>query len=342
MANKSVGIKKQINELVTKISSDKTLRRATTRQSHFWFFHVFFGHYIGYPAALFHREMFRLTESKHKLIVVMAFRGSGKSTIMNLSYAIWSILGKPKKKCVLIVCQTQQQARTHLLNIRGELERNNLLATDLGPFKVEGESWGANSLILPKYNARIVALSREQNMRGMRHGERRPDLIICDDIEDAVSSENKEDRDRTYRWLLEEVIPSGDQNTQVVVLGNLLHSDSLLMRLRDGIKNRRLAGVFRAYPIVDDYGRPLWPRKFSSNENLERFKRNVADKKVWQNEYLLEVGGEDENGQLHWVSSRKELEEFEKAERKKRGVRRLGYFRISAPKISKTIISWII
>ena len=76
-------------------------------------------HYIIYPFAQFHREMLSLTEEINlRLLVLIAFRGSGKSTLMSLSYPIWAILGVQQKKFVLIVSQTQSQARLHLANIK--------------------------------------------------------------------------------------------------------------------------------------------------------------------------------------------------------------------------------
>ena len=57
-----------------------------------------------YPFAPFHNEMFKLAEDQNiKVLVVMAFRGSAKSTILNLAYILWSILGVQQKKFVVII-----------------------------------------------------------------------------------------------------------------------------------------------------------------------------------------------------------------------------------------------
>lgn len=72
----------------------------------------------------------------------MSFRGSAKSTIMTVSYPIWAIIGKLQKKFIVILSQTQYQARLHLANIKAELESNELLKQDLGPFYEVNEEWG--------------------------------------------------------------------------------------------------------------------------------------------------------------------------------------------------------
>ena len=276
------------SELREKILSDKNIRRAVVRRSHYWFFSIFLGHYIQYEVAPFQREMFELTEDiDHRLIVVMAFRGSGKSTIMNLSQTLWSILGEQRKKFVLIISKTQAQARTHFQNIRDELRYNGLLARDLGPFEADESSWGLSSLVLPNMGARITVASREQSIRGIRFWQHRPDLIICDDLEDSTSVQSKESSDDTYRWFISEVMPAGDGRAKVIVLGNLLGKNSLLLRLRDDIESRKTHGVFRAYPLLDDNDAVLWPGKYSTTDMIEELRGMISDDEIWKMEYIL-------------------------------------------------------
>ena len=317
------------NDIIKKMLADRKLRRAVTRRSHDWFFSFFLGHYVDSPMALFHKEMFKLAENqKNRLTVVMAFRGSGKSTVMNLSCTLWSILGTPQKKFVLIVSKTQSQAKNHLQNIRDELQRNELLKQDLGPFESDDTNWGMSSLVLPLMGARITAASREQSMRGIRFGQHRPDLIIVDDVEDFASVESKSDREATYQWLMNEVIPVGGNKTKVIVLGNLLHEDSLLMRLWKDILQTRINGVFRSYPFLDDLGQVLWPGKYDTQEKIDALELSTPDEKTWKRDYLLRYIPE------HWLSA---LHNYSKAcaEGKdplvEHPTRMLGKYQISAP-----------
>lgn len=180
---------------IKSILKDAALRVKMTFESHFMFFHVYFSHYIEFDTADFQKEMFRLTEN-FKNLVIVAFRGSGKSTIMNMSLPLWAIMGKPQCKYLLIVGQTQEQAKQHLKNIKQELETNELLKRDLGPFKEIENDWSAYTIEIPNFNARISAISVDQSIRGTRHGAHRPDLIMCDDIEDMNSVRTLENRDK--------------------------------------------------------------------------------------------------------------------------------------------------
>lgn len=275
---------------IQKLIKDKTARVALTEKSHMWFFYIYFNHYVSYPAADFHREMFRLTEDESiSTLVVVAFRGSAKSTIFTMSYPIWAILGILQKKFVIILGQTQRQAKQHLINIRMELERNKLLRSDLGPFREVEDEWGSYSLVIPKYNARITAASMEQTIRGMRHGQFRPDLIIADDIEDLQCVKTKEGRDKIHEWITGEVVPAGNSDTKMVFIGNLLHEDSLLMRLKDKIQSGELDGHFTAIPLIDNNDKISWPGRFPDMQAIEKEKKKIADDIAWNREYMLRI-----------------------------------------------------
>ena len=155
-----------LNEILQRMKKDRRFRTGLAAKSHFYFFHVYFSEYITCETAPFQKELLNLTEQNYAMLVVLAFRGSAKSTICTLSLALWSILGIPQKKFVLIVCQTQTQARFHLQNLRREMEGNALLRDDLGPFTEHEEEWNSGSLVIPKFGARITAVSFEQSVRG--------------------------------------------------------------------------------------------------------------------------------------------------------------------------------
>jgi predicted phage terminase large subunit-like protein len=295
-------------ELQHSLFTDKKVRAEVTTQSHQWFFSTYFSSYVTHESAEFHHDLFAITEDEAMpLAVIVAFRGSGKSTIMTLSYPIWAVLGKLQKKFVLIASQTQYQARVHLTNIKRELESNELLANDLGPFVEQREEWGSTSLYIPKYNARITAISTEQSVRGIRHGQYRPDLIICDDVEDMSSVKTREGRNKTFDWFTGEIIPAGDTYTKRIVVGNLLHEDSLLMRLKERIEDDEVDGIFREWPIVKD-NKSLWPGKYPDKQSINTLRRTIANKIAWEREYMLRIiPDEDQVIDANWIQYYDEL-----------------------------------
>ncbi len=289
--------------LLEKVRGSRKLRSAAARMSHLFFFVIYLGRYAAkFPTAPFQHEMFALTQDpSKKMSVIVAFRDSAKSTICTTSFPLWSIL-TGQSKFVIIASQTRAQARQHLGNIREEMENNDLLKNDLGPFKSERDEWGAYSLVFPKYGAKIIAVSSEQSVRGLRYKNYRPDLMIADDLEDLDSTRTQESRDKTYRWFKGELLPAGTRDTRVFVVGNLLHQDSLIVRLQKDIKSKAMPGEFRAYPIINAEGNSAWPGKYPTPELVEEERRKINDVITWEREYMLRiVASEDQIIRREWI-----------------------------------------
>lgn len=297
------------HEVLEAIRKDPKVRTDTVRTSHPWFFHVYFGDYIKYPMAPFHTEMFRITEDvTTDTAAIMAFRGSAKSTIFSMSYPIWAVIGKQQRKHIWLVSQTQHQARSLLANIKTELENNELLRSDLGPFEQQDDQWGSTSLVIPKYDARITAVSMEQSIRGVRHRSSRPDLIIVDDMEDLESVKTHESRQKTYEKLSSEIFPAGDKNTRFVIIGNYLHDESAIARIYQSIEDGKRPGVTMRIPIVDENNKIAWPGKYPDLSAVEHQKIIVADPRAFAREFLLvSAGVAEEVIKPGWIAYYNEL-----------------------------------
>lgn len=295
-------------EKLDAVIQDKKVRRAMTKACHFWFFHIYFQHYIKYKTAKFHKELFELTEANHKNMVIEAFRGSGKTTIMGTSYAIWSILGVQQKKFVLLIAKTESQAKQYLANIKMELEANRLLRSDLGPFEEPTDEWRAVSIVLPKYGARVMVASVENSIRGIKHGAHRPDLIICDDLEDLDVVRSDESRKKMFDWLTSDIIPLGDIGTRMIVIGTKLHNDSIIMKLKKAILEGRMEGITKAYPFLDSDGKPLWPEKYQTQAEIETLQKSLPSPQAWQREYMLQIiSSDDQVVRSEWIQKYKDL-----------------------------------
>ncbi len=276
------------NKTLQGILNKRKMRVALTRQSHEWFFSIYFSHYIECKSAPFHKEFFRITEDeKSKMAVIISFRGSAKSSIITTSFPLWAITGKLQKKFVILVGRTQRQARQILENVKRELENNKLLINDLGPFKQQENDLGTYSLYLPWYDAQIMAVSMEQSIRGIRHGKNRPDLIIADDIETLENIESIDNRNKVYNWVVGEILPIGQANTKVIFVGNLLHEDALLPRLKKKIQANELDADLLEVPLVDCNGNIAWPGMYPNDVAIEKKRKEIVDNIAWHREYLL-------------------------------------------------------
>lgn len=282
-------------EVLEKIVRTPALRQRIAKESMRYFFGIYLNHYIQFYLAPFHDDYFSLAEDEQKkLVVIVAFRGSGKSTYFSTCYPIWAITGKLQKKFVVIFTQTQLQAKKLLENIKKELEGNAILKADVGPFEDSDDEWSSMSIVLKNQNARIMVASTEQSIRGIRLGQYRPDLIILDDVEDLASTKTQELRDKLSEWFSSEIAPLGTPDTKIVVIGTRLHEDDLYSRIIQQIIKRKTPGIYRKFPIADSRGKPMWPGKYPNKKALDAEKARVMDEVTWQREYMLRlVYGQD-------------------------------------------------
>lgn len=218
------------------------------------FVRTFFQTYLKFPFAPFHYEMFKHITSGKKRSTVLAFRESAKSTIVSLMYILWCICHK-KKKFIILSSDTYTQAQLHLSNIIYELEHNELLLSIFGDLR--SEKWTESNFITAN-GVRVISRGTGQKIRGFRHLESRPDLFVGDDLETSKTVLTRQQRDKTEKWILSEVIPAMDQeNGQIIVVGNMLHHDSLMSRLR-------LNEQWEVFEVaIQDRGKPAWPERHS-------------------------------------------------------------------------------
>ena len=96
----------------------------------------------------------------------------------------------------------------------------------------QGPVWRDN-VIVTKNSVKIQAFGSGQRIRGLRHGQYRPDLAVLDDIENDVNVRSVEYRDRLLHWINTTVLNLSDAagNMDILVIGTVLHADSVLSRL---------------------------------------------------------------------------------------------------------------
>ena len=195
-------------------------------------------------------------------------------------------------------------AGINIANIKRELETNQLLLQDYGniqagtveddipePSLESEEEWQAKNMLLSN-GVRILARSRGQKIRGLKHRQFRPRAVIIDDPEDINWVKTKENRDSTENWLNSEVIPAMDkQKRKLVILINNLHMDALAARVR-------AKGTFKIleYPLVnsaDEWESCLWKAQYPDQASIDA-QRKLAGTTAWEREYKLKVVAEEE------------------------------------------------
>lgn len=291
------------DDLIEHMLNDSQLRQEIVSNSHMWFFYFYFAKYVKSQMAPFHSKWFELTENQNiKNAVIVAFRGSGKTTLFTQSFPIWAILGKLQIKHIMIVSRTEKKAQQGILNIKRELEGNRMLRQDLGPFEEQTSKWSTSALHLTKYNAMITSASIEQSVRGTIFNEHRPQLILVDDMEDLESVRTLESRDKIDDWIMGELIPCGEAGTRIFYVGNLLHNDSVMNRLIGRMSEKRMAGEYSKVPFLDSDGKPTWPGRFPNQASIDAERNKGLSEVAWRREMMLEIiPEEDQIVREEWV-----------------------------------------
>jgi predicted phage terminase large subunit-like protein len=278
-----------------KLKASRVMRQKLTSGSFYWFFHFYMESYIEYATAPFQKEMIdKVSDPAITQLAVMAFRGSGKSSILTTAYPIWSIVGEQKKKFIVIVSLNQSLANAHLKNIAKLLDESALLKKDFWPYDFEENEANQSVIRFPKFGAQIIAVGRDQGLRGMRHGSKRPDVIIADDTEDTSNTKYQPSRDANFKWYTSELMTLGDENTKYITIGNMVHPDATILRLKRDMELGLRDGIFLEYPLARD-GISLWKARYPDKAALDKLERRIADATIFQREYMLNYVSDGKN-----------------------------------------------
>lgn len=105
------------------------------------------------------------------------------------------------------------------------------LVETYGPFVVEGTKTDFTVSVRGSKTIRVLAKSFGKQVRGIKHRGRRPSKIIVDDGEHSDRVRSPEQRAKTWRFMMSDVMKLGDKRTATKVRGTVLHPDAMLPTL---------------------------------------------------------------------------------------------------------------
>ena len=219
------------------------------------------------PIPKFHKELWELCCSDAKYVAIAAPRGFAKSTSITHSYTLASVLFR-QSDYVIIISDTEGQAIQFLYDIKTELHENEVLRECFGIRKFVKETETAITVQMDDgHMFRIEAKGSGQKMRGAKWRHKRPNLIICDDLENEDVVATKDQRNKFKNWFFNAVLPAGSDSCRYRIAGTVLHFDSLLENLlaNKEWKSKR----YRAHAAIGDFSDLLWPEKRGAEELLK-------------------------------------------------------------------------
>jgi predicted phage terminase large subunit-like protein len=246
-----------------------------------------------------------LQDGDIKRLEMIGFRGCAKSTLASLALPLWAALEHPDQYPFIIMwADTRGQASINAASVQYELRNNELILRDYGHLKYKkiddprpeptlesDEDWQAMNCVLDN-GVRILSRSRGQKVRGLKHRQHRPKLVIADDVEGLDWVRTQENRDKSDRWFRGDVLPSIDEHGRAILIGNWLHTDGLMARLKN-------TGIFKVLEFSllregdgTDIERCTWKAKYPTQEAIDLKRQELGDI-GFRREMLLQVVPEE-------------------------------------------------
>lgn len=210
----------------------------------------------------------------------VAPRESGKSTWLFLCLPLWAA-AHGHRRFVLALADAASQAEQHLANLTLELDTNELLQTDYPDLcavasreRVERAISDNRGLTMRRDGTVFAARGLDSKMLGMKVRNRRPDLIILDDVEPQGARYSPTLVPKRLAAIRETILPL-NQRARVVLSGTVTIAGSIVHQLVQTVTTSEepeawiAAEGFRVhyYDVLDvdpvtGEQRSLWPEKW--------------------------------------------------------------------------------
>lgn len=178
-------------------------------------------------------------------------RGGGKSTSMELG--VTAVAVRKTRRYALYNSETQDQADKHVETIASMLES---IGVDRAVNAYGSSKGWRRSRLITADGFVVDALGLDSAARGIKFEEKRPDLMVLDDLDglhDSAAATKKK-----IETLTQTILPAGSPDLAVVFGQNLIHEDSIMAQLVDGRADFLLDRIVSGpHPAITDFAYEL-------------------------------------------------------------------------------------
>jgi hypothetical protein len=246
--------------------------------------------------APFHFEWSELLLKGKTNEAIEAFRESAKTQYVLRAFPQYCLMfPNTDTDYIVLIKKNTTLAENKLKEIEQEYESNPALQANCKKiieksgkvFSVDVKKPGGG-----KINVRIEAYGKGSAIRGLANLDRRPKIVICDDLQDSDDAMSDTIMENDWKWFLSDVKFLG-QNTRIFMIGNNLGEKCILEQCERYANE--VGFNFTRLPVWDKDQVPNWPDKYKKEdiqEEKEAFTR-MGRIDVWLRERMCIAVGEE-------------------------------------------------
>ncbi|RKX60862.1 MAG: hypothetical protein DRP29_01805, partial [Thermodesulfobacteriota bacterium] len=217
---------------------------------------LIFPRYCSLPPSRIHYHLAELLTETDKNIIIALPREFAKSTYAWLFFPAWNVL-TGKYRFLVYIAASKDRAEEQFRTLRTEIQSHPLLKRAVEVITDKVDMLEYQDRLTGKMHL-IKVFGAGQNLRGLRYQEKRPDIVILDDIEKLEEIQSEKQRQKLKEWFFADVLPLSSTG-RFFIIGTILHEDSLL----NNLLNKPPEGfVALRYGVLDDEEKPTWPEKY--------------------------------------------------------------------------------
>lgn len=244
------------------------------------------------PPADFHFELSDILLNKDGNFALEMFRESAKSAYALKTYPLYK-LSYPQKESryIVIIKANQELASAKLQEIVQTYTGNPVLNFNLKEVKKNSAKVFEATVMGPEaIDIRIEAYGKGTSIRGLSWGNLRPQIIICDDLQDLEDSQSDTVQEKDWTWFLSDVMFLA-KTGRIVIIGNNLGERCIIER----IMNDKHLGFEKIRKPAIEEGVSTWPAMFTYEYlEEERLKyTNLGKIDIWFRERMCQAISEE-------------------------------------------------
>ena len=241
------------------------------------------------PASFHFRWSDHLINGKGN-IAILGFRGCGKSEYVLRAFPLYCLAFPDESRDFIVILKHGQEGAEEVIkSIRKEYETSALLKHNLVKINessakcFEAEVRNKNGKII---RVRIMGFGKGTSIRGLRDVNRRPRVIIGDDLQDKKDFVGEKVHETDWSWFKTDVKHLGSINSRMFMIGNNLGEKCIMERIR---KNQNLLGFdFEVVPQAGIDWAPNWPARDTRESILKERDNELDQGSIAYSEWLME------------------------------------------------------